>query len=278
MAEQDTAGGGAAPVDLRELSTRLRQPRLAGRVVVVTGAGHGLGAAYAERLAAEGASVAVAELDGDAGAAVAERIAAAGLEAMAVTTDVADPASVDAMAAAVLERYGRIDVLVNNAAIFATVPMSRVPFDQIPVEEWDAMMAVNLRGTWLASRAVIPAMRARGYGKILNVSSGTALKGSASRIHYVTSKAGILGFTKTLAREVGPAGITVNCVAPGSTLSEEYPDDGVLAMRASAAADRALRRVERPGDLVGAVVFFASPDSDFITGQTLVVDGGSVMH
>ena len=140
------------------------------------------------------------------------------------------------------------------------------------------MMAVNLKGTWLASRAVIPAMRARGYGKILNISSGTALKGSASRIHYVTSKAGILGFTKTLAREVGPDGIRVNCVAPGNTLSEDNPDADVLALRSSAAAERALRQMERPGDLVGAVVFFASSDSDFITGQTLVVDGGALMH
>jgi 3-oxoacyl-[acyl-carrier protein] reductase len=121
-------------------------------------------------------------------------------------------------------------------------------------------------------------MRARGYGKIINISSGTALKGSASRIHYVTSKAGVLGFTRTLAQELGKDGICVNCVAPGSTLSEENPGEGVVRMRSAAAADRALKRLQKPEDLVGAIVFFASPESDFITGQTLVVDGGACMH
>ena len=252
--------------------------RLEGRVAIVTGGGHGIGKAYAERLAVEGAKVVVAELDGDAGAAVAASLASSGHGAIAVQTDVADAASVERMARVAVESFGRIDVLVNNAAIFATVPMSRSPFDQIAVEEWDRMMAVNLRGTWLASCAVIPQMRAQGYGKIINVSSGTALKGSPSRIHYVTSKAGILGFTKTLANEVGKDNICVNCVAPGSTLSEENPDEGVIRMRAAATASRALKRVQKPEDLTGAVVFFASADSDFITGQTLVVDGGSCLH
>jgi 3-oxoacyl-[acyl-carrier protein] reductase len=156
--------------------------------------------------------------------------------------------------------------------------MSRAPFDEIDPAEWDRMMAVNLRGTWLACRAVVPHMRKQGYGKIINISSGTALKGSSSRIHYVTSKAGILGFTKTLAQEVGKDNICVNCVAPGSTLSEENPDEGIIRMRTAATATRALQRVQKPEDLVGAVAFFASADSDFITGQTLVVDGGSAMH
>jgi len=130
----------------------------------------------------------------------------------------------------------------------------------------------------LACRAVVPAMRQNSYGKIINISSGTAFKGMTTRIHYVTTKSGILGFTKVLAREVGPSGITVNCVAPGSTLAEDDPDDATLAMRESAANDRALPRMQTAEDLVGAVAFFASPDSDFITGQTLVVDGGSYMH
>jgi 3-oxoacyl-[acyl-carrier protein] reductase len=177
-----------------------------------------------------------------------------------------------------VERFGRIDVLVNNAAIFATVPMSRAPFDQLDPAEWDRMMAVNLRGPWLASRAVIPQMRKQRYGKIINISSGTALKGAAGRIHYVTSKAGILGFTRTLAMEVGKDNICVNCVAPGSTLSEENPDGALLKYRQAAASARALQRMQTPEDLVGAVAFFASPDSDFITGQTLVVDGGACMH
>jgi 3-oxoacyl-[acyl-carrier protein] reductase len=220
----------------------------------------------------------IAEIDAKAAQAVAQELTAAGHEALAVRTDVSDVASTQAMAAAAVERFGRIDVLVNNAAIFATVPMSRSPFDQITVEEWDRMMTVNLKGSWLASCAVIPQMRKQGYGKIINISSGTALKGSPSRIHYVTSKAGILGFTKTLANEVGNDNICVNCVAPGSTLSEEDPDEGIVKMRNAASAARALKRVQVPEDLTGAIVFFASADSDFITGQTLVVDGGSCMH
>ena len=252
--------------------------RLEGRVAIITGGGHGIGKAYAARLATEGAKVVIAELDGASANAVAAELTAQGFDAIAVQTDVASEASVNNMAQQTIAKFGRIDVLVNNAAIFATVPMSRSPFDQISVEEWDRMMSVNVKGTWLASRAVVPQMRKQAYGKIINVSSGTALKGSPSRIHYVTSKAGILGFTKTLANEVGKDGICVNCVAPGSTLSEENPDDDILKMRAQAANARALKRVQTPEDLTGAVVFFASADSDFITGQTLVVDGGSCMH
>ena len=252
--------------------------RLDGRVAIITGGGHGIGKAYAVRLATEGAKVVIAELDGEAASAVAAELSAQGHHAIAVQTDVADEASVTSMAQQAVAKFGRIDVLVNNAAIFATVPMSRLPFDQISIDEWDRMMSVNVKGTWLASRAVVPQMRLQAYGKIINVSSGTALKGSPSRIHYVTSKAGILGFTKTLANEVGKDGICVNCVAPGSTLSEENPDDDILKMRTQAANARALKRVQTPDDLTGAVVFFASADSDFITGQTLVVDGGSCMH
>jgi 3-oxoacyl-[acyl-carrier protein] reductase len=252
--------------------------RLEGRVAIVTGAGHGIGRAYATRLASEGAKVVIAEIDEAAALALAQELTDAGYEALGLRTDVSQAASVEAMAAAAIERFGRIDVLVNNAAIFATVPMSRSPFDQITAEEWDRMMTVNLKGTWLASCAVIPQMRTQGYGKIINISSGTALKGSPSRIHYVTSKAGILGFTKTLANEVGKDNICVNCVAPGSTLSEESPDEGVIKMRNVAASSRALQRVQTPDDLTGAIVFFSSADSDFITGQTLVVDGGSCLH
>jgi 3-oxoacyl-[acyl-carrier protein] reductase len=247
--------------------------RLEGRVAIVTGGGHGLGKAYAHRLAEEGAAVVIAELDGSA----AERVAAE-VGGLALRTDVAEEASVAEMARRTAERYGRIDILVNNAAIFATVPMSRAPFDQIEPAEWDRMMAVNLRGTWLACRAVVPQMRKQRYGKIINISSGTALKGSASRIHYVTSKAGIIGFTRTLAMEVGKDNICVNCIAPGSTLSEENADEALIKYRQAAASTRALQRMQRPEDLVGAVAFFASCDSDFITGQTLVVDGGAHMH
>lgn len=252
--------------------------RLADRVAIVTGAGHGIGLAYLRGLASEGAKVVVAELDGPAAVKAASEIELEGGKALAIKTDVADEGSVQAMVAQTIEHFGRLDILVNNAAIFSTVPMSRLPFDEISTEEWDAMMAVNVRGAWLCSRAVAPAMKKQRYGKIINISSGTALKGSASRIHYVTSKAAILGFTRTLARELGEFNVCVNCVAPGSTLSEENPDESTVAFRTSGANDRALRRVENPKDLVGAILFFASSDSDFITGQTLVVDGGSLMH
>jgi 3-oxoacyl-[acyl-carrier protein] reductase len=172
----------------------------------------------------------------------------------------------------------KIDILVNNAAIFSTIPMSRLPFDQISIDEWDRMMSVNVKGTWLSCCAVLPQMRKQQYGKIINISSSTAIKGSPSRIHYVTSKAGIIGFTKTLANEVGGDNICVNCIAPGNTLSEVNPDEGILKLRTDAANVRALKRVQKPEDLTGAVLFFASEDSDFITGQTLVVDGGNCLH
>ena len=252
--------------------------RLSGRNIIVTGGGHGIGKAYCRRLVAEGAAVAIAELDGDAAEQVARELTDEGGKALAVRTDVADEASVTDMAAQVVDAFGRIDGLVNNAAMFATVPMSRVGLEQLTVEEWDRMMAVNLRGMFLCSKAVLPTMRSQQDGKIVNISSGTALSGSPSRIHYVTSKAGVLGFTRSLASEVGKDNVTVNAVAPGSTLSEESPDAGVLEQRQKRVSARPLSRVQMPEDVVGAVAFFLSADSDFITGQTLVVDGGATMH
>ncbi len=252
--------------------------RLKDKVAIITGAGHGIGLAYATRLASEGANVVIAELDGPAAEKAELELKSKGLSALAVATNVVELASLENMVKRTLEEFGRIDILVNNAAIFSTIPMSRSPFDEIEIQEWDAMMAVNVKGAWLASRAVSHQMKKQMSGKIINISSGTALKGSASRIHYVTSKAAVLGFTRTLARELGPFNINVNCVAPGNTLSEVDPDESTLAFRNAGANDRALKRTEKPGDLVGAVAFFASPDSDFITGQTLVVDGGSFMH
>jgi 3-oxoacyl-[acyl-carrier protein] reductase len=252
--------------------------RLQGRVSIVTGGGNGIGKAYCEALAAEGAAVAVAEIDGDAAERTATSLRASGARAVEIQTDVADEQSTVRMAERTLSAFGRIDVLVNNAAVFATIPISRVPLEQISVQEWDLVMAVNLRGIFLACKAVLPAMRQQGYGKIINISSGTALSGSPTRIHYVTSKGGVLSFTRTLAREVGPGGIRVNAIAPGSTLSEDNPSEEIVRMRQATVASRALPRIQVPSDLVGAVVFFASSDSDFVTGQTLVVDGGATMH
>lgn len=254
-----------------------RALRLDGRAAIVTGGGHGIGAAYCRALAEEGARVAVADLDGQAAHVVADEIKASGGDALGIAADVSSEDDTLRMAAAVREQFGRIDVLVNNAAIFSTVPMSRVPIEEVPVDEWDRLMAVNLKGTFLCCRAVLKTMREQGAGSIINISSGTALSGSPSRIHYVTSKAGILGFTRTLAREVGGAGIRVNTVAPGSTLSEPNPDEATVAFRKERVSARALPRIQYPADLTGAVVFLASDESSFITGQTLVVDGGAVM-
>jgi 3-oxoacyl-[acyl-carrier protein] reductase len=252
--------------------------RFAGKVAIVTGAGHGIGKAYALRLAQEGAAVVIAEIDGTAADATAAEFSAAGHRAIAVQTDVADEGSTQAMAAKTIETFGGIDILVNNAALFASVPMSRVRFEAIDPAEWDHMMNVNLKGVWNCCRAVVPSMRERGGGKIVNISSSTVWERTPTRIHYVTSKAGVIGFTRVLAVELGAENITVNCVSPGSTLSEADPSEAVIKLRSSAASARAIPRLQRPEDLVGAVAFFCSSDSDFITGQTLVVDGGSVLH
>jgi 3-oxoacyl-[acyl-carrier protein] reductase len=252
--------------------------RLVGRVAIVTGGGHGIGKACLWRLAKEGAKVVIAELDASAASKVATHLMEEGYDAQAVPADVADEASMQRMAKQAIETFGRIDILVNNAAMVITVPISRLPFDEIDPDEWDRVMRVNLKGMWLASRAVVPQMRRQKYGKIINIGSGTVFIGRAERIHYVTSKAGVIGFTRSLARAVGKDGITVNCVAPGGTLSEENPDGNTLKRRESVVAMRAIPRVEKPEDIVGAVAFFASPDSDFVTGQTLLVNGGDFMH
>lgn len=252
--------------------------KLDGRVAIVTGSAHGIGRAYAERLAEDGASIVIVDLDEASAKRVAEELSSRGFPALGVVADVSDATATQRMAQAALDAFGRIDVLVNNAAMFSRVPMSRVPFEEIDEAEWDKMMTVNLRGTWHPCRAVVPTMRANGYGKIINISSGTVFSRSETRIHYVTTKAGIIGFTRTLAAELGRDNITVNCVAPGSTLSEEDGGDEVVQFRSAAVSKRSLRRVQKPQDLVGAISFFASPDSDFITGQTLVVDGGAAFH
>ena len=252
--------------------------RLAGRVALVTGSAHGIGKAYAQRLAREGASLVIADLDGGAASAVAADLAKSGGKAIGIQVDVADPNSTNVMGKLAVDAFGKVDILVNNAAMFSRVPMSRVPFEDLEIGEWDRMMAVNLRGMWLACKAVVPQMRAQKYGKIVNISSSTVWERTPTRIHYVTSKAGVVGFTRNLAAELGPHNITVNCVAPGSTLSEEEPSEQTVHFRSLAAKNRAIERLQKPEDLVGAVAFFASPDSDFVTGQTLVVDGGSVYH
>jgi len=249
--------------------------RLEGRVALVTGAAQGIGAAFARGLSNEGAKVAIADLD--SGAEVVEQIAAAGGEAIDVPTDVTSEDGCESMVARAIEAFGRLDILVNNAAIFTAV--ERKPFDEIPVSEWDAVMGVNVRGVWLGCKAVVASMREQKYGKIISICTGRIFKGSPFFLHYDASKAAVLGITRSLAREVGDHNICVNAIAPGSTMSENvlkrtnWSGGGPEVTRAT----RALKRDETPEDLVGACIFLASSDSDFITGQTLVVDGGSAM-
>lgn len=245
------------------------------RVVIVTGGGHGIGKAYCLGFAKSGSRVVIADIDKAAAEQVAAQIEQERkLEALAVHTDVSDERSAKEMTAAALQRFGRIDVLINNAAIFATIPMNRGRIETIDPQEWDRLMAVNLRGLFFCCRAVLPAMRTQKSGKIINIASGTIFAGSPGRIHYVTSKAATIGFSRTLAREVGGDNITVNVLAPGNTLSEENPTEETIRLRQSSAGLRALKRIQLPSDVVGAMLFLASPLSDFMTGQTVNVDGG----
>lgn len=251
---------------------------LTGKVVIVTGGAHGIGVHYCLAFGQAGSNVVVADIDGEGAQEVAQRIKADGGSAIAARVDVSDHPSVLAMVEAAKSAYGRVDVLVNNAAVFATVPMSRGRFDEIEEAEFDRMLDVNVKGVWNCCRAVVPAMEENGTGSIINISSAVALFGPPGRIHYVASKGAVMAMTKTLAREIGPMGIRVNTVMPGSTLSEKDPTPQILAFRQRAAGERAIPRVETPDDIVGAVLFFASEHSSFITGQILVVDGGREMH
>ncbi len=245
------------------------------RVVIVTGGGHGIGKAYCLGFGKAGSRVVVADIDKPAADRVAAQVTKeSGATALAVHVDVADENSAHAIARAAVARFARIDVLINNAAVFATVPMNRGRIETIDPGEWDRLMAVNLKGLFLCCRAVLPTMRAQKSGKIINIASGTVFNGSPGRIHYVTSKAGTIGFTRTLAREVGNDNIQVNVLAPGNTLSEENPTEEMLRFRRSSVGNRSLKRVQLPEDVVGAMLFLASPLSDFMTGQTINVDGG----
>ncbi len=250
--------------------------RLKDKVVVITGAAQGIGATYAKAMAAEGAHIVVADvLDGSS---VVDEIEAAGGQAISVMTDVSDEVSAAAMATAAMERFGRIDVLVNNAAIYASLKMKS--FDEIDVNEWDKVMAVNVRGPFVCAKAVTPYMKDRGYGRIINISSGTPFKGTPNMLHYVTSKGAILALTRALARELGDHGIAVNTLAPGLVLSEGVVANAEMRERLTAPviASRAIKRDQMPEDLIGPLLFLASDDSAFMTGETVVVDGGSVMH
>jgi NAD(P)-dependent dehydrogenase (short-subunit alcohol dehydrogenase family) len=250
--------------------------RLQGRVAIVTGGARGIGAHYARALAAEGARVMIADIAD--GTQLAGEIAAQhGADTAAYRkTDVSDDVSVRALVADTIERFGRIDILVNNAAVYAS--LKEKPFQQIDIAEWDQVMAVNVRGLFLMAKHVAPHMIANGAGKIINIGSGSSARGIPNMLHYVTSKGAVTGFTRALSRELGAHGICVNTLAPGFTLSDsvvEHNPGHVEGARPGAIARRALKRDAYPQDLLGALVFLASPDSDFVTGQTLAVDGGA---
>jgi 3-oxoacyl-[acyl-carrier protein] reductase len=251
--------------------------RLKDRVVIVTGGGVGIGKAYCNAVAKEGAQVVVADIQEAEAKKVAADINQTGGDALAVAVDVTSPERTEAMADATLKQYGRIDVLVNNAGLYSA--LKKKPFMEIDVAEWDRVMAVNVKGLFLCVKAVYPAMKRQGKGKIINISSGTALSGSPFFLHYVSSKAGVIGFTRALAREVGGDNICVNSIMPGLTISGSN-QEGVMTPEqlADRRKRRCFQRDQYPQDLVGTVIFLASEDSDFMTGQALSVDGGANMY
>ncbi len=253
---------------MQEIETGVR-----GRVVVITGAGQGIGRTVARQFAAKGAIVVIADRDAGNGQRVAGEIAAAGGRALALAADVTSADELAAMVAGTLEAEGRIDVLINNAGIYTT--LDRRPFDEIPLQEWEQVMRVNVTGSFLAARAVLPAMRQAGAGCIINISSSTVPLGLPMLTHYVTSKAAVIGLTRSLARELGADGITVNAVLPGLTETEVENPAVDEARRRSLVARQCIGRKQVPDDLVGVLLFLASPASAFMTGQSLLVDGGA---
>jgi NAD(P)-dependent dehydrogenase (short-subunit alcohol dehydrogenase family) len=245
---------------------------LDGRVAIVTGGAQGIGRAIADGLAAEGARIVIADLRG------AEDAAARYPDGVGLTVDVASEADTARMAEETVARCGRIDILVNNAGLYATLAMR--PFDQIDVDEWRRVMDVNVMSMFLTCRAVVPHMREQGGGRIVNISSGTPFRGVPFLLHYVTSKGAIVALTRALAKELGGDEVLVNCVAPGFTMSEgvRENEEVVKALRDVSLASRTLKRDQEPEDVVGAVVFLCGPGSTFVTGQTMVIDGGQYFH
>ena len=247
---------------------------LDGKTAIITGGGQAIGRAYALAFAQEGANVVVADLNGANAEAVAGEIAAAGGSAISVQADVGDPASVDGTAAAAREAFGGTDVLLNNAAIFTR--LGRCGFEDIPLEEWDRVMRVNVTGGMLCAAAVLPDMRAKKQGRIINVSSSTVPMGLPWFMHYVTSKSAVIGMTRVMARELGPEGITANAIMPGLIETEAENPGRTDAIRARVIDLQCVKELGTPGDLTGLAVFLASDASGYITGQTIAADGGSV--
>ncbi len=246
---------------------------LAGRTIVVTGGATGIGQAFAIGAAAQGANVVVADMN--AADETVATIEAAGGKALAVHVDVADNASVQTMAASALKRFGRIDGLVNNAAYFREVKLT--PFEELDPVQWDRIFAVNVKGVWQCCKAVMPAMRAQKSGAIVNIASVVALAGQPGYLHYVASKGAVLSMTKGLAKECGPHGVRVNVIAPGFVITDATKNRPIEWQQSFLKA-RAISREQRPDDLVGTALYLLSDLSGFVSGQTLVVDGGHIMY
>jgi putative dehydrogenase len=249
-------------------------PALKDRVVIITGAGQGIGRIFAKSFAMAGARAVIAELNEQKAAAVSEEIMRAGGQALAVTTDVADDASIKEMVGVVEDEYGRIDVLINNAGIFSTLEMR--PFDQIPLEEWERVLRVNLTGPFLCARAVLPAMRRAKWGRIINVASGAVRLGRPNYLHYIATKAALSGMSLSMARELGGDNITVNAILPGATFTEIERKTVTPEQKERIIAMQCVPRAEVPEDLVGATLFLASEASAFVTPTVTIIAPGSM--
>jgi len=249
--------------------------KLDGKVAILTGGAEGIGMTYAQALAAEGASVAIWDVVSSEKS-VAD-VKAMGGRCIGMTCDVTDPRAVSQSLERVVAEFGGVHILVNNAAVYARL-LDLKPFEEISSAEFDKAMSVNVRGPFECAKAVSPIFRKQGYGKIINIASGTAFKGTAGLMHYVASKGAVISLTRAMANELGAAGVRCNAIAPGLVLTEAISRPGMEDFRAGAVATRFLKTGQTPDDLAGALIFLASPDSDFVTGQTLVVDGGSAMH
>ena len=250
--------------------------RLRGKIAIVTGGAKGIGAHYSRALAAHGARVMIADIE-DGATLAADIIQQHGPDAAASSvTDVSDETAVKMLVERTVEHFGRIDILVNNAALYAKLHPRN--YDEWDIATWDRVMAINVRGPWLMARHVAPVMIAQKSGKIVNIASGAPYKGVPRMLPYVTSKGAIIAFTRALSRELGQHGIAVNSLSPGYILSEtglentQHVEEERIPVRNS----RAFKRDAYPEDLIGALIFLASSDSDFVTGQSLVVDGGAV--